>query len=413
MELKLKHIAYGALLSLTLSGCGSDTQSGNTKQVSTGVFIDAAVSGLDYISSSDVKGRTDENGTFNYNEGDTITFSMGNIVLGSATATSIMSPYSLFSENTEYAINLTQLLMTLDADESPENGIDLINSARLKFIQSESIDFTSPNFDNIMQSITSIGNALVTNAQAITHLDNSLAVISGNNTPTSDSCTIDPSFDYTAYETTKEMLEREFSYTVDNYVQTITVDNIKPSIYLGNADCNESLLAIIDVTIAGINTVTSNYGSYDGVIIYIKAIAKEMLQSDVTDATSVTIYMDMDGDTTTGMSIGNIGADYRRHQPSAKSSARSLEQWNAATNGWQVDDATNHIHDINHSSSGYSLGGKFYPSEIYIDSNDAYDNNLILEASQIVISVEDLDDTGLVTKVFGQTSAFNVGYFIK
>ncbi len=121
---------------LFVAGCGSDTKKG--------VFLGGAVSGLHYETATQ-SGLTDEDGTFRYKSGETVTFSLGDVVLGSAPGARDLSPFDLVgieAPSTESALrtelatyasgsafdraaNIMYLLVALDADGHPENGIDL------------------------------------------------------------------------------------------------------------------------------------------------------------------------------------------------------------------------------------------------------------------------------------------------
>lgn len=88
-------------------GGGSDTVANNlgSAQDSTGFktnkvgyFIDSAVAGVDYETSSGIKGKTSSTGQFNYQSGDTVTFKLGGkLELGSATpdADGLITPKAL------------------------------------------------------------------------------------------------------------------------------------------------------------------------------------------------------------------------------------------------------------------------------------------------------------------------------
>ncbi|WP_193771107.1 putative Ig domain-containing protein [Candidatus Magnetaquicoccus inordinatus] len=104
---------------------------------SHGVFLDSAVAGIRYQTAT-LSGITDANGGFSFKEGETVTFSIGGIVIGSANMRSsksglpIVTPTLLAeaasaSEEVRYnvATNMIRLLQTLDSDGDPGNGISI------------------------------------------------------------------------------------------------------------------------------------------------------------------------------------------------------------------------------------------------------------------------------------------------
>ncbi len=134
----LKNTSIAALCS-TLIACG-----GSGNGVQTGVFLDSAVEGLHYETTSQ-SGLTNDAGEFTYKEGETVTFSVGGITLGSVSGSAQVTPFDLFqlavptteaevlailrsvSEVNDYdrVINIAVFLTSLDQDGNPENGIDL------------------------------------------------------------------------------------------------------------------------------------------------------------------------------------------------------------------------------------------------------------------------------------------------
>ena len=97
----------------------------SASQTKTGKF--ANVSGLQYTSGT-LSGMTASDGEFSYLDGASISFNIGNVVLGSALGADIITPLVLsFDENdsTVYAVNLLRFLSSLDADGDNGNGITL------------------------------------------------------------------------------------------------------------------------------------------------------------------------------------------------------------------------------------------------------------------------------------------------
>lgn len=181
---KFKALLILSLSTLLLTGCGggggstSPSPSGGgipagdaDDQTLTGVFIDGPVAGLRFITPSQ-SGLTNSNGEFTYLAGETVTFSIGGIVLGSALAADLLNPFDLFGivpPSTEAEIraelaphdkvtdfdrvaNIAMLLVSLDNDSDPDNGLDLsgwdatLANASLSF-DANLYNFRQENFD--------------------------------------------------------------------------------------------------------------------------------------------------------------------------------------------------------------------------------------------------------------------------
>lgn len=135
------------ILSLLLTACGggggSDSNEGVASDVKTGKLTGVSAQGL-YYETETLKGLTNDEGEFQFREGEFIRFSVGNTQLGSAQAQNEINPFDLLGLNppTEEAelvsifsrpmlssfdlvINACALLFSLDADGNPENGVDL------------------------------------------------------------------------------------------------------------------------------------------------------------------------------------------------------------------------------------------------------------------------------------------------
>ncbi len=107
--------------SLALVGCGGGSSSSITESV-TGQFVDGYVAGLNYTCDpSGNTGVTNNMGEYTCNVGDTVTFSLGAYVLGTATASSgIVTPYDIQPNDENASINVARLLQTLDSDDSDD-----------------------------------------------------------------------------------------------------------------------------------------------------------------------------------------------------------------------------------------------------------------------------------------------------
>ena len=124
---KTKVATLGVALSL-LAGCFSGSSgSSSGSDSSTGVFVDSPVAGLTYSGGGDAA-RTDEEGRFNYDSGQTLSFSVGGLALGSATGADVITPVDLVEgadAGDTSVINISRLLQSLDSDGNLNNGIQI------------------------------------------------------------------------------------------------------------------------------------------------------------------------------------------------------------------------------------------------------------------------------------------------
>jgi hypothetical protein len=163
---------------MLLGACSSGGDGGGTTPVAsvplpTGTLIDAPVAGVSYTTSSGLSGTTNGQGQFNYRPGDTVTFAIGGMTLGSVPATPRVTPLNLLGTATfsdPRVVNLSQLLLTLDTNPDP-NLISL--PSQLPNLQG--LDLTSPTFDTEAAAI--VGGPLVLEGTATAHLQQQLAAL--------------------------------------------------------------------------------------------------------------------------------------------------------------------------------------------------------------------------------------------
>ena len=152
----------------------------------TGVLIDAAVSGVAYLASSGAAGNTDGQGIYKYNHGDTVEFKLGSLVLGKVKGASIITPMELAEDNPTRLQNLLILLQSLDSDGNPENGISIPASAASAVSAAINLDGDPAAFSTSaeLQKVREAGGItgpVRTLAQAQTHfLSQGMATLSTN-----------------------------------------------------------------------------------------------------------------------------------------------------------------------------------------------------------------------------------------
>ena len=174
------------LLLAACNGGGGGGNSTNNDNTNTGYFVDSAVSGLAYVTSSGITGITSATGEFSYAPGDTVTFSIGPIEIGQATAADMLTPVSLVPNadaTNDVVVNIARFLQSLDADGDPSNGITI--SAEVTAAAGTiglSVTFDAADFDTTAASLVEAlrteaygdTNTLVSAVDAQAHLESSI-----------------------------------------------------------------------------------------------------------------------------------------------------------------------------------------------------------------------------------------------
>ncbi|MDF1693706.1 MAG: hypothetical protein P1U47_15100 [Zhongshania sp.] len=172
--MKLKLLGLNCIF--LISACGSDGSNhdgGTTTTPSnslTGVFTDSPVYGVKYQTES-LQGLTNTLGEFNYLEGESVVFSIGDFKLPSTSAAPQITPVDLAQGSSEIRNNILQVIQSLDDDGNPENGIEIPIEAENAF-KGSNLDISSANFDSEVQAILDTikgGIQLISEEQANAH----------------------------------------------------------------------------------------------------------------------------------------------------------------------------------------------------------------------------------------------------
>jgi len=142
-------------------GCGGGSTDSPIPSVKyIGTFVDSPVQGLQYETAT-LSGTTDSQGKFYYMTGETVTFKIGNLILGNVKGEYIISPLTLAGDSdmnsiSTRATNIARILQTLD--ENP------LNNSLLKLSNS----LQDLNISNINLESDADLNTILTSAQSIT-----------------------------------------------------------------------------------------------------------------------------------------------------------------------------------------------------------------------------------------------------
>ncbi|QOY51863.1 Ig-like domain-containing protein [Candidatus Sulfurimonas baltica] len=167
----IRSIIISFLILFSLTGCGEGDGSGTV----TGQFIDAPVQGLSYTCSSGATGETNSNGEYTCIIGDSVTFFIGSVEIGTSSAqTTAITPYTLFPSDNVAAINLARLLQSVDTGSVA--GSIVIDTALEANIPVDT-DFSHVDFSTTIQDALSI--VLVSETEARTAMNEAIIIAGG------------------------------------------------------------------------------------------------------------------------------------------------------------------------------------------------------------------------------------------
>jgi secreted PhoX family phosphatase len=152
----MKAICLAVAGSFAMAGCGggsSGTSATPANQL-TGTLSDSAVKGVSYTSSSGISGSTGADGEFKYVAGDTVSFKIGNVTLGSVDMGSValgkqngnrvVRPKDLAGVTDETdvkALAVAQVIQTAAASSPTDTKIDVgYNASRFSSVAATSVD---------------------------------------------------------------------------------------------------------------------------------------------------------------------------------------------------------------------------------------------------------------------------------
>lgn len=155
----------------------------------TGQLIDAPIEGVSWATSSGLSGTTNANGEFEYQQFDTVTFTIGGITLGSAPGARYVTPVELTGSpdpSEQAVINQLVFLQSIDADGDPTDGIITVSEATRSAAAGQSLDFNAVDFPAqvaaVVAAITDPDAAIVSETDALDNFYAAYAMLGGTNT---------------------------------------------------------------------------------------------------------------------------------------------------------------------------------------------------------------------------------------
>lgn len=160
----------------------AEAPTARTPTARTGVFLDSPVAGIRYRTATR-SGVTDNQGRFSFLDGESVTFSIGDIELPSVPACPVVTPLDLVGTadlSDTSVVNLARLLQTLDSNGNPADGITILDDAHTAATGMR-LAFDSVNFDrdviNLVANSGSSRVALINGPSAVQHLRTAIASV--------------------------------------------------------------------------------------------------------------------------------------------------------------------------------------------------------------------------------------------
>ncbi|MDB2703384.1 hypothetical protein N9Y70_01425, partial [Methylophilaceae bacterium] len=150
--------------------------------ITNSCLTDGIVVGVEYTTSSGLKGLTDHEGNFAHYIGDDVTFNIGGVVLGTATAEDLSAGRVFLQDiadvdrttlNGTYLENMATFLQSLDDNNDAYDNI-VISQAIRDALVDESLDLRTASEEEVEQLINEVGGIWVEEADAMTHVKDML-----------------------------------------------------------------------------------------------------------------------------------------------------------------------------------------------------------------------------------------------
>ena len=154
-----------------------------------GVLVDSPLEGVTYETTTQ-SDLTNALGEFQYQPGESVTFSVGDIILGTVPGSDLVTSVELTNSvnpTDQTAINLMVFLQSIDEDQNPLNGITISAAAQTAAI-GQSLDFSLASgaftsaVTTVVAAITEPDNVVVSETTALDNFYETYVTLGGSNT---------------------------------------------------------------------------------------------------------------------------------------------------------------------------------------------------------------------------------------
>jgi len=179
----------------------------------TAQIIDGIIEGLRYSTTSGLEGTTDKDGNFAYNNGDVVTFSIGNIDIGNIDTNAIVDGKVFLQDialvdrtdvNDEYVENMAVLLQSIDSN----NGDNIvITEATHKAFSDDNFDLATMSEAELIAVLKDNSINAVSEDNAMSHVKNMLEAYAGIDESKFDLRVEDNGIDFSALMSAKNEMD--------------------------------------------------------------------------------------------------------------------------------------------------------------------------------------------------------------
>uniref|UniRef100_UPI0005C8007C Ig-like domain-containing protein n=1 Tax=Thiomicrospira microaerophila TaxID=406020 RepID=UPI0005C8007C len=154
----------------------------------SGIVIDGIIEGMYYETSSGLTGYTDAEGSFNFRAGDSVTFSVGGVILGTASPEALAEGLLFLQDlagvertnlSNDYVQKMAVFLQSLDSVGTTEDGIQISQATR-DTLSAVSLNLVSASMEEVVATLIEAGYAPVSVEEAMEHVRDMLIIFDDN-----------------------------------------------------------------------------------------------------------------------------------------------------------------------------------------------------------------------------------------